>query len=1144
MLQGMLWPRLLREHYGDERVEAEATLEYDGALWRVVVDGPRVRWQKEGADHPGGPVQVPAEHARRYHLSLHDLLAAEDPGRGLAVEIRRLAAGGFDFAAAADALSVTASGRPRSLVHELRSAREELRRARGEAKRIVEEGQELPELEHRLRSLDASAALLPALERLEKLQEARAARMTALHALDAFPSGMARLRDGDAELWKEISEREARLEDRLAELHREAEEAGAEVAATGLGATVPEGGVLARLEVLADAARERLGAVEEARARLASAEEERRAAAEALGLPPHLAPRGGWPSDCLPRLQALLGDGVRLEASLEQTRARITALGGGDGPEAAAPEAGDKDRLRSRRDLLLRWLASSPAGTAAALFPRGPLRLAAAVLLVVGSGVLASGTLRGAAPDPLVMGAGLVVAIVGVALALLRPPVEADERGRVEREVERMGDAPASWSERAVRADLDAVQRRLVEAENADLRRERRRELETQLRELEDEAGEWRTAYGELASELGLSPEADPLTLERAGALLVRLDEADITVRGTRGSLQEEEAALARTLDEASELLAPWGTQPGGVAELRAEVGELERRARAWSDARSRERRARRDAAETREDLEALRGRRSALARRCGVAEAELADFLGRRLPELDAYRRTQEAAAREEVRVQQALEEAEAERARHGEILEGLLDESGRVVDEAELVGLREDARAARGEADRLRERIGSVRRSLDDARRRHDLEEALARETAAVEALAAWREEEREKAAARSLLEWVRARAEERDRPRVFERARRVMEVITQGRHTVALDRSPEAGLRAVRSDTGEGLGLDQLSSGTRVQLLLAVRLAFVEVQEGEGPALPLLLDEVLGTSDDERAGAIVRAASALTAAGRQLLYFTAQADEIRKWQHATGEGSAAEVTTLGTSPPDEAGLPWPDQGELISPPPSPRGRDHGEYGRLLGVTPLSLWAPDPVRALHPWHLLDDPETTHRLLEAGLDRWGRVETLLRKGDPAVPAHLHRVRESMAPRAELCADLVELARIGRAPPVDRTVLEASGAVSDVFIERAAALARRVGGDAAALLRAIDGGDLKGFRSDKAEDLREHLGETGHLPDEAPLSPDELLTKLHFRGQRLPESPGRETLARWVRRWLRGPEDEDVSDALSPPAGR
>jgi len=69
---------------------------------------------------------------------------------------------------------------------------------------------------------------------------------------------------------------------------------------------------------------------------------------------------------------------------------------------------------------------------------------------------------------------------------------------------------------------------------------------------------------------------------------------------------------------------------------------------------------------------------------------------------------------------------------------------------------------------------------------------------------------------------------------RPDVFERAREILTTITRGRYRLDFDEA-EAEFR-VFDETKEGLALDELSSGTRVQVLLAVRIAFVEQQEQE--------------------------------------------------------------------------------------------------------------------------------------------------------------------------------------------------------------------------------------------------------------------------------------------------------------------
>jgi hypothetical protein len=743
---------------------------------------------------------------------------------------------------------------------------------------------------------------------------------------------------------------------------------------------------------------------------------------------------------------------------------------------------------------------------------------------------VAAGLVRPPGPDALVAGGGLLVAAVAVGLALLRPPPRRDRRGELRNEAARLGLEHDDWSEDGVRARIAQLESASAAAEAARRDDERRRELAAQLDEALAEHATWRTTYAALAQELGLAPEADALTVERAGALLVAWDDAHRAWLQARAEVQAADDLVAEVLDEAGALLAPWAPPPSGPAELRAAVRSLVRRSAAHRDAVERSDRAHQELDAVRADLDDVAEQRRRMAGRLQVPESDLATTVAARAPRRVEWREAVTEVERAEARVEQVRREVRGAFEGEADLLAELVDERLRVRDRADVEGRLQEARAARAEAAQLRERIGRLRGALDDARRKHDVEAALTREARAVDEVAAWRDREREKAATRALIRWVRSRTEERDRPRVFARARRLLEVITRGRHTVELAPAEDGGFRTVHTTTGEGRSLAQLSSGTRVQLLLAVRLAFVEVQEGDGVSLPLLLDEVLGTSDDERARAVVEAATTLATRGRQVLYFTAQADEVRKWREAAGEATAPRLVTLGSVSEVSPAVSWPAGDRLTPAPPEPGGHSHAAYGRELGVPPVDLWAPDPVRSLHPWHLLDDPADVHRFLAAGLDAWGQIQALVRASDPAVPAPLRTARATMEPRADLCADLVELVRRGRGRPVDRAALAASGAVSDVFMERAVALLKRLDGDAGELLDAIERGELKGFRSDKAADLRDHLAQAGHLPDTAPLPPDEVLTRLHFRAQRLPAAPSRTTVSRWIRRWLRGPE--------------
>jgi len=50
--------------------------------------------------------------------------------------------------------------------------------------------------------------------------------------------------------------------------------------------------------------------------------------------------------------------------------------------------------------------------------------------------------------------------------------------------------------------------------------------------------------------------------------------------------------------------------------------------------------------------------------------------------------------------------------------------------------------------------------------------------------------------------------------------------------------------------------------------------------------GFQLPLLMDEILGKSNDARAQTIIESVIELCKDGRQIFYFTAQHDEVGKW------------------------------------------------------------------------------------------------------------------------------------------------------------------------------------------------------------------------------------------------------------------
>ncbi|MEQ8233258.1 MAG: AAA family ATPase [Gammaproteobacteria bacterium] len=226
------------------------------------------------------------------------------------------------------------------------------------------------------------------------------------------------------------------------------------------------------------------------------------------------------------------------------------------------------------------------------------------------------------------------------------------------------------------------------------------------------------------------------------------------------------------------------------------------------------------------------------------------------------------------------------------------------------ELAQLRRDIAAASAQPEAvLRERLqgldsASITRELEECRETIAQAEAVQRdargaEEAARHALAAIDDSDRA-AAARETIEaqaarlraalgpWARLRLghallaealvryRERAQGPMLAAASEYFALISGGRY-VRLVTDESGGttvLRALRDD-GAAIGLEAMSEGTADQLYLALRLAALELRRAAHPDLPLVLDDVLITSDDQRAAQVFRALARFAAGGQVLLF-----------------------------------------------------------------------------------------------------------------------------------------------------------------------------------------------------------------------------------------------------------------------------
>ena len=575
--------------------------------------------------------------------------------------------------------------------------------------------------------------------------------------------------------------------------------------------------------------------------------------------------------------------------------------------------------------------------------------------------------------------------------------------------------------------------------------------------ELEHERAELDAAYAETESRreqaivrFGVAPDLKEESLRLLADNLGRWQAVDAAIRG----LEARQARLLGDLDtlhhRAGSILAELGYDHTDVGHV---LDDVQRRIEALQEAS-----AERDALQREIDeqlqpqLHSLIRRRDTLYRQAGL---EPGDDTGlQRLLE----QHQQLLAAKERLQhCRQSTREA-------WEALS--LAPQWREEDVPQLIQSRNQAQSVVDRRAEIEEQIREIDQRERSALRSRNHELAHARVVAAQGALA----EDRDRIAASVvgdlLLTTVQQETRDAALPIVFHRARELFAIITRGKYELQFEAGPPPEFTSLDTSSGLSLSLDQLSSGTRVQLLMAIRLAFVENVE-IGPRLPVILDETLGNSDEFRASAIIDAAIDICKHGRQVFYFTAQGDEVARWQHRVEAmpaqtRPAIRVIELADVRRD-AGferlpLPKPETSRAAALP-SPADYDAETWAATLRVPAIDPWA--PIGGVHLWHLMTDHNALHTLLSQDIVTFGQLNSLERTNlaqlallHPQLPDQLQAIHT----RADLLRDAMQMWRIGRARPMPRGALAEAEMIDQSDLDELQTLAQRADNDGGVLM--------------------------------------------------------------------------------------
>jgi uncharacterized protein YhaN len=1066
-VRAALWP----SSDGVDSIAVEAEWQDGPHRWLVRRERDRVSWQRDGIDTvpPGLPDEA---SARCFTLGFRDLLSDEHPtDDAVAREIRRQMSGGFDVQRVLD--DEFASRARHGWIQEtaLRDRRRAVDRIKGEQRGIAEKEDRLRELERELAAAREAAARLESLGTAGELQRANDESQAVERELARFPDGMDRLQGNEQQRLDEMDDELARLRERLGTCEREVDRGREQAEAQRL----PEGPIDDAV-IQAEAAKARTlqqheGEIANARKEIAAAAARRNEAIKALdpevtGMTQPVINR-----DDLQEVESFLERAGKLRREREQFDAERLRL------SRAKPSTPSRT-LDQGIDSLRSWLATQAAADASAR----PRWLPALAFILI-----AAGPPVGAWLD---LTAGWVLGALGLFALLfffyLRLGGARAGAAAIRRRYEELDlDKPATWEPQAVRDLLRMLEQLWAEAVDRERQIEKIEELDRQGQLLDRRGEELDGERRALRERLGLDPGRGDLDMAQTVRKLSDWQASEADYRAAMAVLEEAEQSHARLLAGIRAFLVARGhAEPrdaeealAGIEGLRERSGKLIRASEKLVLATS-------ECEAIAESVARVETRRARIFEEAGLQpgeERELLERLGHRQRYLELTRRAHEHRVR--------VDDCRAKLVSHPELIE--LDA------EAIERQIREAGEQAEHES-KLKDVRADIRAAVRLAREGDALERGLADAARAEGELEVCREVALSKAAGRFLLEGVRARYDEQSRPEVLTRAAELFSRFTHHRYELHVDWSSDPpAFRAVETETRLGKALAELSDATRVQLLLAARLAFAG-HAGRELKLPLFLDEVLTTSDPERFLAIARSLVVLIREeDRQIFYLTANPSDVTQWKRVLRAAGLepvratdlAELRGLAAGVRTETELEVPPLPEV----PPPAGMDAERYGALLKVPRVDLNR--PPTALHLFHLLRDRlDLLQILLKERLQTVGQWRDFASKRNAA-----DLIGEERAQRISALADLAQAffdgCRIGRGAPINADVLRDAG-ISEIWVERLSSLIQEQHGDAAQLLFQLERREderTRGFQTRIRERLKEFLLDRGFFDDREPL---------------------------------------------------
>lgn len=1060
------------------------------ARWRLGKDtldcerhGEQVLWLDQG--EPAPPPSLPgSESVGAYLISSEDLARFGDTEAHIAGQIRTLLAGGYDLDAVLGEAPLVCPPKPQKRARELSELARAIDDKQAEYATLKDELDTLEQLQRELDATGDAAGELRACEDAVALADAIAARTAIEHTLiEEFPGGMDRLR-GD-----ELS-RLDQIEEQIAERHKDLglargalESAEERLAAAGgvepqqLEAVQVE--LADRRDELAELERridQQAGVLEQALA-------ERQAAAARLGS----GEPQSQPTLPIAELENFERQVDRVLDQREKLRGISADLARLHVPRAEA--AASAETLRLARDALSEWLEHARlSGLEGVLW--GGLSLA---------GTLAGWRLLGPREfDPVGEFILLVFLAVGIPTTLLvkfilryRYLGQAQARF-ISTEVE----PPLGWSESEVESRLERLEQELEATTHRQVQQRRAADLRERLNDERAHLEEARARLDAQADQLGLKPDA---RLETGFLLWARhlhdWQRADSAVRRHRQELEHARSAHASGRREAGALLHKYGFEDLAELSSRTLAGVLHQlapRMRTNAELHNEIQSLRHRLGELEADVDMLQQRHDQVFEQAGLKPGDR-NTLVQRTEQFEEWRQL------EQQRRDRSLEISRLEkRLEHHSDLLGQATEQQRDA----LARRQEQLAEQAARRDELNRHIATIHTRHEDVLKRRELSSLTGEYEQQRQLLSDELDAQLLATAGQILVEDVRIAHQADNEPAALRRSAQWFERFTRHRYRLRFG-GERFEAYDTRSEQPRSLG--ELSTATRAQLLLALRLAWIEQAERNREPLPVFMDEVLTTSDPDRYRLVVESVQEIADGGRQMFYLTAQSDEATAWAAWVGDGPQPHTVDMaevrrGQIEPLKLTMPASEQRKRDVPDPGKRSPE--AWAREAGIGPIRPWLGTGM--IEVFHLLHDKlELAVRLMRMELSRVGELSGFLDRSDDEQLLDGGE-RSLLERRCNAVALILDDWRARHHRPVDAGALSSFGQITDTFMPRVLELLDEVGCQPRALIEGLRGGRVSRFRADTTDALEQWLEDHRYLarrPDDHAITAAELASR-------------------------------------------